>query len=250
MRSWSVRDRQNSIEIENSGRLGFRYRKVLKSATPGGSVADWATMVKSILISTKTTATNPKVVRSFTDHQPDPVNKTSAARSMNYKTIKRQSAADLVRNQILNSIESGEIERFTVVDGLHAVDATTLTYDAGSDFVWIGYGDGVLDRIDVTTGDISTFLDISRAQQFAARGVNRIRVQGDSLLIATDFGIVVFDTSLSEVRATYSRLGATRRSQPGVSIRDPSSSDVVPNWCCNDGRNVSARDKWSSVAGP
>jgi GntR family transcriptional repressor for pyruvate dehydrogenase complex len=42
--------------------------------------------------------------------QPYQVNKANVARFMNYKTIKRQSAADLVRNQILNSIESGELK--------------------------------------------------------------------------------------------------------------------------------------------
>lgn len=104
-------------------------------------------------------------------------------------------------------IESTEIERFTVVNGLHGVTATTLAFDAERNAVWIGYRDGVFDRLDVESRTVTTFLDIQRAQQFASRRVNRIRVNGDSLLISTDFGVVVFDPLRAEVRDTYSRLG-------------------------------------------
>ena len=104
-------------------------------------------------------------------------------------------------------IDSGEIERFTVVSGLHGVEATTLAVDTARNFIWIGYRDGVFDRLDVESRTVISFLDISRATQFASRGINRMRVHGDSLLISTDFGVVVFDPLRSEVRDTYSRLG-------------------------------------------
>lgn len=104
--------------------------------------------------------------------------------------------------------ETGEIDRFTVVEGLHSVDARTLAWDDSRMIVWVGYVDGVIDRLNPATGEVVTFRDIARAEQFSSRGVNRIRVVGDSLLIATDFGVVVFDAVKSEVRDVYSRMGS------------------------------------------
>jgi len=102
---------------------------------------------------------------------------------------------------------SGEINAYTVVDGLHAVNVKTIAIDDRRDFTWVGYSDGVIDRIHAPSREIVSYRDIERATQFSARGINRIVMQGDSLLIATEFGIVVFDPVKIEVRDTYSRLG-------------------------------------------
>ena len=103
---------------------------------------------------------------------------------------------------------SGEIERFTLIEGLSGVDARALTYDPARDAVWIGYPDGVLDRIDVETGSITSFLEIARADRFSTRSINRIEVAGDTLRIATGFGLVIFDAERNEVRDTYERFGS------------------------------------------
>ena len=105
-------------------------------------------------------------------------------------------------------IADGEIELFSAVEGLHSVDTRTLAYDDRRDVLWIGYQDGVLDRLDATTGDITTYLDIQRARQFSARGIHRLLVLGDTLYVATDFGLVVFDPVRAEVRDAYTRLGS------------------------------------------
>jgi ligand-binding sensor domain-containing protein len=102
---------------------------------------------------------------------------------------------------------SGEIERFTPVQGLSRVDVQAITYDGARDAVWIGYADGVLDRLDVATGAVEPFFDIAQATRFSARGINRIDVETDSLLIATEFGVVVFDAVRNEVSDTYERFG-------------------------------------------
>ena len=113
--------------------------------------------------------------------------------------------------------ETGEFERYTVVEGLHGVDAQAIAYDARRDCVWIGYDDGALDKLDVRTGTVRTFLAIERAERFTTRRVNRLAVHGDSLLVATAFGLVVFDPVRLEVRDTYSRLGAFT---PATPVRD------------------------------
>ena len=102
---------------------------------------------------------------------------------------------------------SGSISRLTVVNGLASVGASAIAADEIRSLIWVGYDTGLLDRIDTKTGVITTYRDIERADQFSDRGINRIRIQGDSLMIATEFGIVVFDPLKSEVRDSYSRLG-------------------------------------------
>ncbi|MEP0546431.1 MAG: two-component regulator propeller domain-containing protein [Rhodothermales bacterium] len=105
------------------------------------------------------------------------------------------------------TLASGEIERFTPVQGLSRVDVQAITYDGARDAVWIGYADGVLDRLDVPTGAVESFFDIAQATRFSSRGINRIEVEADSLLIATEFGVVVFDAARNEVSDTYERFG-------------------------------------------
>ncbi len=128
-------------------------------------------------------------------------------------------------------IGTGEITVFTVVDGLHNVDVRTIGVDPARESVWVGYGDGVLDRIHVTSREITSFRDIERATQFASRGINRIVIHNDSLLIATQFGIVVFDPVRSEVRDAYTRLGDN---PPATEIFDvvigPDDSGVKSVW--------------------
>ena len=113
--------------------------------------------------------------------------------------------------------EAGAFRRYTVVEGLHGVEARAIAYDGRRGCVWIGYDDGALDKLDVETGTVRTFLAIERAERFARRAVHRLVVRGDSLLVATAFGLVVFDPVRLEVRDTYSRLGALT---PATPVRD------------------------------
>jgi ligand-binding sensor domain-containing protein len=120
--------------------------------------------------------------------------------------------------------EAGELQRFTPIEGLHNVRVQAIRYSAGCTCVWIGYADGVLDRLDVETGTVETFRDIARATQFSSRAVRRIQEYGDSLLVATDFGLVVFDPERGEVRDTYNQLGAFA---PGTAVFDVAVAGVA-----------------------
>ncbi|MBT4602296.1 MAG: hypothetical protein HOC28_04090 [Bacteroidetes Order II. Incertae sedis bacterium] len=114
--------------------------------------------------------------------------------------------------------ESNEsIQNFTIVDGLAAVAASSVTVDPNRSLVWVGFSDGTLNSIHSDTGVIQTFRDIQRADQFSDRGVNEIVVLGDSLFIAMAFGVVVFDPSRNEVIDSYSRLGSL---PPASEVRD------------------------------
>ncbi|MEX2399344.1 MAG: hypothetical protein WD423_01140, partial [Rhodothermales bacterium] len=45
-------------------------------------------------------------------------------------------------------VDSGEISSYTASEGLHSVQTDAITYDPIRGVVWIGYRDGVLDRLD------------------------------------------------------------------------------------------------------
>ena len=105
------------------------------------------------------------------------------------------------------SAGEGEIARYTPLDGLHSVSPTAIAYDDLRDALWIGYADGVIDRLDIGAQTVSTYRDVERATQFSSRGINIIQAIGDSVYFATDFGVVIFDPLLNEVRDSYTRLG-------------------------------------------
>lgn len=109
---------------------------------------------------------------------------------------------------------TGEVRRYTPVDGLRGGPLLSMAFDRARGALWVGYGDGGLDRLDAATGGVTRIEDIARASQFSSRGIRRIRVVGDSLYLSTDFGVVVFDAVNVQVRNTYSRLGALNPATP------------------------------------
>ncbi|MEM6336752.1 MAG: regulator, partial [Bacteroidota bacterium] len=111
---------------------------------------------------------------------------------------------------------SGEISRYTTSQGLSSVDAAAIAVSAAGR-VWIGYRDGVLDALDPASEAVNSFLDIARADQFADRGINRLRIFGDTLMAGTEFGLVLFDTERGEVRDALTVFGSV---PPATPVRD------------------------------
>lgn len=103
---------------------------------------------------------------------------------------------------------TGVFERYTAVTGLHSVQTQSIAFDARREAVWVGYSDGALDRIELATGTVRTFFDITRNERFPDKTINRLVVHGDSLLVATDFGLVIFDPTRGEVRDTYTQFAS------------------------------------------
>lgn len=105
------------------------------------------------------------------------------------------------------NVSTGEIRRITTIEGLHALNPTTITYDDRRKALWLGYEDGALDRYDLASKNVRTFRDIARATQFTDRSIGRIKIQGDSVLVATAFGMVIFDAQKNEIRDSYTQFG-------------------------------------------
>ena len=147
--------------------------------------------------------------------------------------------------------ESGSIRTFTVVDGLSSVTTTSIGADPSRNAVWVGYSSGALDRINTETGVIRRFRDIERADQFTDRGINRIVVSGDTVFVATQFGVVVFDPIKNEVRDSYSRLGSLPAGTPVRDVHIESSIFGVSTiWLATEKGVARATLKGSNLQDP
>lgn len=136
---------------------------------------------------------------------------------------------------------SGEVRRFTPVDGLRGGPLLSMDFDRARGVLWVGYGDGGLDRLDAATGAVTRIEDIARASQFSSRGIRRIRVTGDSLYLSTDFGVVVFDAVRAQVRNTYSRFAGLNPATPANDALPAPLPDGRPGvWVATTAGLVSA----------
>ncbi len=133
-------------------------------------------------------------------------------------------------------LPGGEIVGYTPVDGLRGGPLSAMAYDDARGVLWIGYGDGVLERLDPDTDDVTAFYDISRAGQYPSRGLRRIEVDGDVLYLSTDFGVVVFDVVREEVRTTYARIGDLGGGTPVNDVLEAPRPDGSPGlWLATAG---------------
>lgn len=155
--------------------------------------------------------------------------------------------------------EAGSAVRaYTTVDGLASLDARAIAVDTRRRAVWIGYTDGVVDRLDVATGTVRTLRDIARADRFAQRAVTRLVAAGDTVYAATRFGVVAFDAARLVVRETYSRVGTLAAASPvydvaRVTLPDAGAAlalalDGGVAFGALDGRNLQDPSNWSVEA--
>lgn len=127
--------------------------------------------------------------------------------------------------------ETGAIRRYTVIDGLHDVASQALAPGGEPGDLWVGYQDGALDLLDTATGEVETFLDITRTDRFPSREVHRLLARGDSLFVATAFGLVVFDAVRKEVRDSYTRFGTFAA---GVPVFDSAVQEDESLWVATE----------------
>ncbi len=100
----------------------------------------------------------------------------------------------------------GSIEEYRNVDALQTLDCTSLMCDLVANVTYVGGSDGSLDIAD-TIGTWTNVSDIRRATQYTRRRINDFSKRGDTLFIATDFGIVLYNTKNSTFIETVDRIG-------------------------------------------
>ncbi len=143
------------------------------------------------------------------------------------------------------TVEEGQIGiSLTPTEGMYRINPQTMEYDVLNDLLWLGYSDGMFEAYDPQTELFRQFSDIARATRFSPRGINRFEIIDGNLLIATDFGLVVFDPDREVTVDTYSNLGAFpsgsrvnsmmvhdgqifAATSDGVAVSDASGSDLV-----------------------
>ncbi len=128
------------------------------------------------------------------------------------------TSGGVYRVRIGSGAASDEVRAYTTADGLAGLSARAIAADVRRRAVWIGYADGVVDRLDLVTGDVRTLRDIARADRFPQRAVTRLVSLGDTLYATTRFGVVAFDAAALVVRETYSRFGAQPPSSPAFDV--------------------------------
>lgn len=144
---------------------------------------------------------------------------------------------------------AGEVVQYSKVDGLYGTNPTSMSYDPVHNRVWLGFPDGTFSYLQIETGVIRNFSDIQRNTRFPTRRINNIRVSGNKILIATDFGVVITAASNGLVLDSYTNLGTfnsgTRiwdailvngvyhlATEQGLAVGDPSAADLLvsSNW--------------------
>ncbi|MBI2618999.1 MAG: hypothetical protein HYW57_02855 [Ignavibacteriales bacterium] len=111
-------------------------------------------------------------------------------------------------------LENGNtiVAQYTNSEGLSNNDATAVAVD-GSGSIWIGYQDGSINARDEAESAWRAIRDIKESNRIQKR-IRKLQFVGDSLFVATDFGISVYRLSRSEFGDTYANFGFV--SQAGV----------------------------------
>jgi len=105
----------------------------------------------------------------------------------------------------LREFAAATMKTYTNSEGLSTNDATAITTD-GAGTVWIGFRDGSVDVLSAGTSFFRTIGDIKESNRVQKR-IRKFLIEGDSLFIATDFGLSVYRLSRSEFGDTYANFG-------------------------------------------
>ena len=106
---------------------------------------------------------------------------------------------------------------FRNIDALTNLDVTTIACDAQTGDVYVGAFDGSIDVVS-STFRWRSIRDIRRASQYQRRRINDLVVDGRTLYIATDFGIVTYDVERRLFKETVDRIGSLQEKTPVTSI--------------------------------
>ncbi|MDR1876347.1 MAG: hypothetical protein LBQ84_01840 [Flavobacteriaceae bacterium] len=104
---------------------------------------------------------------------------------------------------------TGEIKKFSRVNGLNEVKITAFAYNQDKDAMVVGYDNGKLDVIK--QNKINLIVDIPFEQNYQGdKKINHIYTEGNYAVLSMDFGITIFDLERLEFKETcYFRQGFT-----------------------------------------
>ncbi len=132
-------------------------------------------------------------------------------------TVKNGDLWVLTTGGIVVFREDQLLETITTISGLSRLDGLAMAYDSINDRVFVGYVNGLIDVVEVSSKSIHTLTDIERNVSFTAKSINDIVAYGNSIIVGTGFGIVQYDMTNLFVTDTFIKLGDLKR---GIGVND------------------------------
>ncbi|MGQ9805766.1 MAG: type IX secretion system anionic LPS delivery protein PorZ [Chlorobiales bacterium] len=102
---------------------------------------------------------------------------------------------------------TNQTETFTNLQGLADIRLTSLELDASRNALWIGSLDGVITSLALSNKQFTNSFALANVTQFPQKRIQGFALSGDSLLVATDFGALLYTPSRREIRESYLTLG-------------------------------------------
>ncbi len=112
---------------------------------------------------------------------------------------------------------TGVVTEYRNVGALQSLDCSAIYCDRQTGIVYVGQQDGALDILR-PNGMWTSIRDIRRATQYPRRSILGFSRRGDTLLISTEFGIVLWDSRSEVFIATIDRIGNLEENTPVRSI--------------------------------
>jgi hypothetical protein len=148
----------------------------------------------------------------------------------------------------LYSTSTARYSKFTNSEGLSSNDLTAVAID-GTGRVWVGASDGSLNMYDPNSRQWKS-IDAIRESDRIQKGIRAFFVEGDSLLVGTDFGITVYDMARAEFGDTYANFGFPTQAKVNDLIvhqnRIWAATDLGVVSASLDAPNLSSPTSWST----
>lgn len=101
-------------------------------------------------------------------------------------------------------LEDHSLNRLTKINVLSDIGISAMIYDAATNQLIVGYANGNLDLIDVSSLDKVNLSDIKRSSLIGDKSVYQITpANGGKAYLSTGFGIVLVDLNRKEIADTY-----------------------------------------------
>ena len=118
-----------------------------------------------------------------------------------------------------------EVTSYSRADGKYDIEAVSFDIDRDNFRIWFGYADGTISYFDYDSFQFRHFDDIRRNDRFVSNRINDMTLDDGILYLATDFGLVLFNTNQFFVIDTYTRLGRLGSATPVRSLSK--SQDLI-----------------------
>jgi ligand-binding sensor domain-containing protein len=101
------------------------------------------------------------------------------------------------------ALDTQTLKVFTNTEGLPEVRVSALDISDDKQTVWIGFENGVFTKLDLASETTTSYFDIFNATQAASRIIRDFFISGDTIYVASDFGVSLFIASRRELRESY-----------------------------------------------